>query len=77
MEFSMSAITLQKKLIDKSGGGVVVLSLEEYERLRERAVPTYYLHGSDALSLDRSASRALREHRSGKSKTIRSLADLS
>ncbi|MBI4599294.1 hypothetical protein HY732_00040 [Candidatus Uhrbacteria bacterium] len=72
----MSAITLQKKLIDKSGG-VVVLSLEEYERLRERAVPTYYLHGNDALSLDRSASRALREHRSGKSKTIRSLADLS
>ena len=72
----MSAITLQKKLIDKSGG-VVVLSLEEYERLRERVVPTYYLRGNDALTLDRSASRALREHRSGKSRTVRSLADLS
>ncbi len=71
----MSTISLQKKYIDKSGG-VVVLPLDEYQRLLEHATPTYYLCEKDAVSLDRDIKRALREHTSGQTKMIRSLADI-
>ncbi len=71
----MSTISLQKKYIDKSGG-VVVLPLEEYERLLEHATPTFYLSGREAISLDAEVKRALQAHKSGKTKIIQSLANI-
>ena len=56
--------------------GVVVLPLQEYRELQARAVPTYYLTGKKALALDRLVEEGLKEHRAGKTRKIRSLADL-
>lgn len=71
----MNTITIPKKKIKKEGG-VVILSLEEYKRLSEQAVPTYYLKGKAAEKLDKLVEQGLREYRAGKTKTIKSLADL-
>lgn len=46
--------------------GVVMLNLEEYEELRKRAVPIYYLKGKEAEGLDKLVEEGLREHREGK-----------
>lgn len=45
--------------------GVVILDLEEYEKLRERAVPTYYLTGKAAERVDRVVEEGLREYERG------------
>jgi len=56
--------------------GVVLLDLDEYRKLQAQAVPTYYLTGKKALALDRLVEEGLREHRAGKTRKIKSLADL-
>ncbi len=61
----MSTITLSKKQIQKTKG-VVVLPLEEYRRLTERAVPEYYLTGKKASALDRLVKNGLRDYHAGK-----------
>jgi hypothetical protein len=71
----MVAITVSKEKVIKQGG-VVILSLREYQKLCERAVPTYYLKGKEAEELDRLVEKGLRAYRKGKCKTIKSLADL-
>ena len=71
----MSTITLSKKQIQKSKG-VVVLPIEEYKRLAERAVPEYYLTGKAARDLDKLVEEGLRDYESGKCRSIKSLADL-
>ena len=64
---------ISKQTLNK---GVVLLPLQEYRELQIRAVPTYYLTGKKALTLDRLVEEGLREHREGKTKQIKSLADL-
>lgn len=71
----MPTIQLNQKQITENGG-VVVLTLEEYHRLKERAVPTFYLKGMEARMHDDGVVRALREHAGGKTKKIRSMADI-
>lgn len=71
----MSTITLSKKQIQKSKG-VVVLPIEEYRRLSERAVPEYYLTGKKAKALDKLVKEGLRDYELGKCRSIKSLADL-
>ncbi|KPJ56792.1 hypothetical protein AMJ49_03925 [Parcubacteria bacterium DG_74_2] len=61
-------ITISKKTIKKEGG-FVVLPLKEYEKLREQAVPVYYLKGKEAKKLDKLVDEGLREYRKGE--TIR------
>lgn len=61
-------ITVLRKAVEK-GGGMVVLSLKEYQKLRERAAPEYYLTGKAAEDLDTFVEEGLREHAEGK--TIR------
>lgn len=65
--------TKQKVLIPRKAveqkGGVVILSLKEYQKLRERAVPEYYLTGKAAEKLDKLVEEGLREYAEGK--TIR------
>ena len=71
----MTSSTLLKKAIAKDDG-VFVLPIQEYQRLIVAAVPTYYLSGKEATDLDKLVEEGLREHRAGKTRTIRSLADL-
>ena len=71
----MQTIAVNKARIDREGG-VVILSLKEYEQLRDAAVPTYELKGKAATALDRLVERGLKAHKAGKTKRLRSLADL-
>lgn len=71
----MANITISKAKIEKEKG-VVLLPLREYERLLKSAVPTYYLTGKEAKKLDKLVDEGLREYRAGKTRKIKSLADL-
>ena len=72
---SKAAIEISPKLVEQSGG-VVVLSVREYQRLLASVVPTYHLKGNAATKLDRLVESGLQEHRKGKTRAIRSLADM-
>ena len=71
----MSNIVISKSKV-KEEGGVVVMPLKEYHRLLKRSVPTHYLKGKAAERLDKLVEEGLKEHREGKTKVIKSLADL-
>ena len=60
----------------KKEGGVVVLPLEEYQRLLIKAVPHYYLTGREAKELDESVNEAEREYKDRKTKKFESLEDV-
>ena len=60
-----NSITISRKEIKKQGG-VVILPLEEYRELCERAVPTYYLEGKEAEELDELVEEGLKDYREGK-----------
>ena len=68
-------ITISKKNILKEKG-VVILPLKEYQKLCERAVPTYYLREKEAEKLDRLVEEGLKEYKEGRCRRIKSLADL-
>ncbi len=71
----MNTVIISKSKIKKEGG-VVVLPIEEYKRLTEGSVPTYYLTGKASSKADRLVSKSIREYEAGKCRTIKSLADL-
>ena len=71
----MATITLSKNKIMRQKG-VVVLPLEEYNKLSERAVPEYHLAGKAARDLDMLVSDGLRDYATGKCRRIKSLSDL-
>ncbi len=68
----MNTITVTKERVKKEGG-VVILSLEQYRKLSERAVPTYYLKGKAAEKLDKLVEQGLKDYREGKTISARSL----
>lgn len=70
-----NSIIISRETIRKKGG-IVILPLREYKRLCERAVPTYYLKGKEAEELDRLVEEGLRDHNLGKTRKIKSLAEL-
>lgn len=70
-----NSINISKKKIAESGG-VVILPIHEYEDLKRRAVPEYYLTGKEAEEVDKLVHEGLKEYNEGKCKTIKSLADL-
>ncbi len=55
---------------------MVVLGLKKYKKLEERAVPNYYLTGKKAEELDNLVEEGLKEHKAGRTRRIKSLADL-
>jgi len=71
----MATITIPKEKIEKQGG-FVVLSLREYQKLREKTAPVFYLRGKKAEALDKMVEKGLKAYREGKTKKIKSLADL-
>jgi len=64
-----------KKAASKSRGSVT-LPVKTYRQLLDAAVPTYYLTGKAATDLDKLVEEGLREYAEGKTRTLRSLADL-
>jgi len=71
----MANITISKKDVQKKDG-VVVLSLKEYQRLLRAAVPTTYLAGKAAEDLDTLYDQGMRDFKAGRTRKLRSLADL-
>ena len=72
----MSTITISKAQVAKEAG-VVVLPVKEYQRLLQTAaIPDVYLTGKAATDLDKLVEEGLREHAAGRTRKIRSLADL-
>ena len=71
----MTIITLSNKSVQKQKG-VVVLPIKEYERLVRASVPEYFLTGKAAKRLDKLVEEGLRDYRTGKTRRLRSLADL-
>lgn len=72
----MSTVSINTSKTTK-GAGVVVLPIKEYKRLLQAAaVPDVYLTGKAAEDLDRLVEEGLRAHRAGKTRKLRSLADL-
>lgn len=64
-------LILPREILQKEG--LVILPLKEYQKLCERAVPTYYLRGKEAEELDKLVEGGLRDHNLGKTKKIKSL----
>lgn len=69
------SITISRNSAQKAGG-FVILPIKQYEKLREQAIPTYYLAGKEAKDLDRLVGDGLNEYHAGKCKKIKSLSDL-
>lgn len=70
----MTTITIPKEKIRKEGG-IVILPLKEYQRLCQRAVPTYYLKGKEAKRLDRLVEEGIREYEKGETISAPSLKE--
>ena len=70
----MATVTINREQIEKQGG-VVILSLKEYQKLCERAVPIYYLKGKKAEELDRLVEEGLREYERGEAIEAASLKE--
>ena len=58
-------ITLSKATVQMQNG-MVILPLQEYKRLCENAIPTYYLKGKEAQKLDNLIKDGMVEYRAGK-----------
>ena len=71
----MANVTINKTKIEKQKG-VVILPIRDYLELLKDAAPTIQLSGAAARQLDRLVEEGLKEHKAGKTKTIKSLADL-
>ena len=68
----MTTSTATNIRINKKAG-TVTMSLQEYNRL---IMPMYHLKGKAALNLDKLVKNALQAYKEGKTRVIRSLADL-
>ena len=70
----MITITIPKKITGKEE--LVVITRKELEWMKSQMIPTIYLKGRAAKKLDRRGERGLSDFRNGKTKILRSLADL-
>jgi len=55
---------------------MVTIPLQEYRELLATRVPHYYLKGKAARDLDKLVEEGLKEYKDGKTRKLRSLADL-
>lgn len=70
----MTTITIPKNLIKNND--LIIIPRKEYEEMKARMFPAFYLKGKKAEKLDRLVKNGLKDYREGKCKTIKSLADL-
>ena len=67
MRYSLSVSTYEHDNHIKTAGGkggVVVLPIKEYERLKEQAIPTY-ISQERKLSLDKLVAQGLKDYKAG------------
>jgi len=69
-----NSITISEKNVRREGG-LVILPLREYEELREKAIPTYYLEGKEAEELDKLVEEGVEDYRNGKTIKASSLRE--
>ncbi|MFH1029904.1 hypothetical protein A2Y83_04815 [Candidatus Falkowbacteria bacterium RBG_13_39_14] len=74
-EKTNNLVNISRNTIRKEGG-IVILPLSEYEELKRKSVPTYYLTGKDAEEADKLVKEGLKAYKAGKTKVIDSLSDL-
>ncbi|HEY5383022.1 MAG TPA: hypothetical protein VIJ88_00505 [Candidatus Paceibacterota bacterium] len=73
----MTTATVAKSHIkDKKAQKMVTIPLQEYRELLATRVPHYYLKGKAARDLDKLVEEGLKEYKDGKTRKLRSLADL-
>lgn len=70
----MATITIPKRITGREE--LVVIPRKELERMKALMVPVVYVRGKAARRLDQRVAQGLRAYRLGKTKRIRSLADL-
>lgn len=70
----MATISVSERKIEKQKG-VVILPLKEYQKLCEKAVPTYCLTGKEAEGLDKLVREGLKEYEEGKTIKASSLKE--
>lgn len=74
---AMTTATLNRlKKAATKARGFVQIPVKTYRQLLDAAIPTYYLTGKAATDLDKLVEEGLRDHAEGKTRTLRSLADL-
>ncbi|MBI5400496.1 MAG: hypothetical protein HZB12_00035 [Candidatus Yonathbacteria bacterium] len=66
----MNTITIPRGLIKNDD--LVVLPRREYESMKARMFPIFFLKGKNAKSLDKRVSGGLTEYRKGKTETLES-----
>ena len=66
----MNTITIPKKLIKTKNDDLVVISRKEYENLKAKTIPVFFLKGKKAKNLDKRVEEALKEHKKGKTETL-------
>jgi len=71
----MKAITISKKVLQNDD--IVILPRREYEKLKASAIPVLYLRDEKAQKLDKRVNKSVREYKLGKTKSIKSLKELS
>ncbi len=73
MKSQSGSITISERMV-REYGGIVLLPKEEYSRML--GIPTVQLKGRAAKKLDALVNEGLQEYRAGKTKVLKSLADL-
>lgn len=64
-------LNISKNTIQRTGG-IVILTLAEYEELKRKIIPPFNLKGINAVKLDKLVKEGLKEYRAGRSMLINS-----
>ena len=70
----MTTITIPKRIAKNDD--LIVIPRKEYEQMKSMMFPMVNLVGKSADRLDRRVVKALRYYKQGRTRTIKSLADL-
>ncbi|MBI4993662.1 hypothetical protein HZC33_01750 [Candidatus Wolfebacteria bacterium] len=66
----MNTITIPKNLIKNDD--LVIIPRKEYENMKARMMPIFYLKGKNAKLLDKRVSEGIEEYRAGKMEDLNS-----
>ena len=70
----MDIFTIPRRVVQNDD--LVIIPRKEYEQMKSRMFPVVNLVGKAAIHLDRRVAKAMQYYRQGKTKVIKSLADL-
>ena len=72
---TMNTITVPKNLIKTKSDDLVVISRKEYESMKAKIIPVFFLKGEKAKNLDKRVEEASKEHKKGKTETLESFLE--